>query len=562
LCDLWVWPTRRAGATVTAMICCRPSRRDVVRWSAVVASASLVPVLDGAPARAADNVRPVNLELVTVTETTAVITWYTGVPGTDDGLGRMKPAPSDAVVVYGTHPSRLTRTAHGPSGTPYHYVELTDLEPGQTYYYKALSRGRAATPTFLAFGESAGSPHGDVFAFTTPQPPPGRHLFSVALCNDLHLGEDRKSTRLNSSHVKISYAVFCLKKKIHTNRLSATYSLSHAYRRALAASPTRRSSDLGPLKGPGGHSHVSRVRRVGGQSSRRRVRLHDPAAAAGPAPLLRRVVQRPAPGRNGRRTDRPAPLDQGHQPGARSPALPRGPGEGVGRRRAGPRRAVPSRGRRHHQRSGPRRPGERQRRPRRVRHAGQRLPGGQGQPRPGALRRALRVLQPPRTPGERLLPGRVLSGVVRRRDLLHPQPQRPARHRPGHLRQARRRRRRGRPVSRPAGLVRGRAEEGPRPPHRGLRPPPPVRGERPTRHNRDPLHGRGPIPADPRGLQQDTGRLPPPRGPYPPQPTLGVPPGAAGRPAGSGRGEGVSGRLHPSPRPHRRLRVELLQDPK
>src|SRR5690606_39285195 len=30
-------------------------------------------------------------------------------------------------------------------------------------------------------------------------------------------GRDRKSTRLNSSHVKISYAVFCLKKKIpHT----------------------------------------------------------------------------------------------------------------------------------------------------------------------------------------------------------------------------------------------------------------------------------------------------------------------------------------------------------
>src|SRR5690606_40689953 len=27
------------------------------------------------------------------------------------------------------------------------------------------------------------------------------------------VGEDRKSTRLNSSHVNISYAVFCLKKK-------------------------------------------------------------------------------------------------------------------------------------------------------------------------------------------------------------------------------------------------------------------------------------------------------------------------------------------------------------
>src|SRR5436309_10742358 len=31
---------------------------------------------------------------------------------------------------------------------------------------------------------------------------------------------DRKSTRLNSSHVKISYAVFCLKKKTYTNSTS------------------------------------------------------------------------------------------------------------------------------------------------------------------------------------------------------------------------------------------------------------------------------------------------------------------------------------------------------
>src|SRR5476651_2842396 len=29
----------------------------------------------------------------------------------------------------------------------------------------------------------------------------------------LHHGRDRKSTRLNSSHANISYAVFCLKKK-------------------------------------------------------------------------------------------------------------------------------------------------------------------------------------------------------------------------------------------------------------------------------------------------------------------------------------------------------------
>src|SRR5690606_40731375 len=33
-------------------------------------------------------------------------------------------------------------------------------------------------------------------------------------------GGDRKSTRLNSSHVKISYAVFCLKKKTCEDRLT------------------------------------------------------------------------------------------------------------------------------------------------------------------------------------------------------------------------------------------------------------------------------------------------------------------------------------------------------
>src|SRR6266700_1493522 len=35
--------------------------------------------------------------------------------------------------------------------------------------------------------------------------------------------EDRKSTRLNSSHVKISYAVFCLKKKKKHSKTSSSY---------------------------------------------------------------------------------------------------------------------------------------------------------------------------------------------------------------------------------------------------------------------------------------------------------------------------------------------------
>src|SRR5256885_12822833 len=43
-------------------------------------------------------------------------------------------------------------------------------------------------------------------------------------------GIDRKSTRLNSSHLVISYAVFCLKKKNtrHVNN-SVTYVTSHTY---------------------------------------------------------------------------------------------------------------------------------------------------------------------------------------------------------------------------------------------------------------------------------------------------------------------------------------------
>src|SRR5690349_22675206 len=40
-----------------------------------------------------------------------------------------------------------------------------------------------------------------------------------AVLNDLCAVIDRKSTRLNSSHVEISYAVFCLKKKKNSEQL-------------------------------------------------------------------------------------------------------------------------------------------------------------------------------------------------------------------------------------------------------------------------------------------------------------------------------------------------------
>src|SRR5207249_9900934 len=42
---------------------------------------------------------------------------------------------------------------------------------------------------------------------------PLQDLVGIVTPADLHFERDRKSTRLNSSHVSISYAVFCLKKK-------------------------------------------------------------------------------------------------------------------------------------------------------------------------------------------------------------------------------------------------------------------------------------------------------------------------------------------------------------
>src|SRR5690554_2861740 len=46
-------------------------------------------------------------------------------------------------------------------------------------------------------------------------------LWTAALASVINALVDRKSTRLNSSHVRISYAVFCLKKKNNTPHLVA-----------------------------------------------------------------------------------------------------------------------------------------------------------------------------------------------------------------------------------------------------------------------------------------------------------------------------------------------------
>src|SRR5436305_1448280 len=71
-------------------------------------------------------------------------------------------------------------------------VDIGGSLPGNTLGQAAASAPRPQKPSYLV---------GGMTTTITPN-----------LTNDFRI-RDRKSTRLNSSHVRISYAVFCLKKK-------------------------------------------------------------------------------------------------------------------------------------------------------------------------------------------------------------------------------------------------------------------------------------------------------------------------------------------------------------
>src|SRR3989475_5827213 len=79
--------------------------------------------------------------------------------------------------------------------------------------YTTLFRSRVAEGAAAQFGESA-------FALTlkgAALTELGRYREALAVL-DQAVESDRKSTRLNSSHSQISYAVFCLKKKRGSSR--------------------------------------------------------------------------------------------------------------------------------------------------------------------------------------------------------------------------------------------------------------------------------------------------------------------------------------------------------
>src|SRR5256885_8475825 len=121
--------------------------------------------------------------------------------------------------------------------------------------YTTLFRSPVHRASFAACGPRGHGRGARDRGSANPRPPdhPGPRLAGL----DARAGEpgrgpprrDRKSTRLNSSHLVISYAVFCLKKKKHSNR-------DPGQPRQTTISPLQNSSSL--REATSSSSHVLR----------------------------------------------------------------------------------------------------------------------------------------------------------------------------------------------------------------------------------------------------------------------------------------------------------------
>jgi 3',5'-cyclic AMP phosphodiesterase CpdA len=106
------------------------------------------------------------VQVVTVTDTTAAITWETA-------------EPQEGGVAYGTDSRNLDQTAvEGAPPRRFHQCRLAGLQPGTKYHFAC--RGDPES------GERS-SPH---MSFTTLVPPPGRELFAFATMTDTHIGQE------------------------------------------------------------------------------------------------------------------------------------------------------------------------------------------------------------------------------------------------------------------------------------------------------------------------------------------------------------------------------------
>ena len=169
----------------------RLTRRQLLRHAGLVAAtfpAARMAAPEWALAQeAGDLAVPMNAELVTVTDTEMVVTWFTGDPTRPDEYGRPTPVAAPGRLLLGTSPSPADWeevASHEP--TPYHHVRVRGLQPGTRYWFRAESNGLPAAPTQLSPIDPDPTNAG---VFTTLVAPGGRELLRVAWMNDLHIGE-------------------------------------------------------------------------------------------------------------------------------------------------------------------------------------------------------------------------------------------------------------------------------------------------------------------------------------------------------------------------------------
>jgi len=189
------------------MECCRPSRRQALLWGSLAAATPLVAGAAASPASAAtpaattpsssSDILVTDLEVATVTDTSVVITWFTGSASQVDQYGFPEPLATDTELQLGQFdvstlsvvPGTLKTVLQDDTQTPYHYAEVHGLEPGTAYAYAALSNGQTAQQSSMQFPVGVGGSLDYPGAFETLTTPPGRYLFTLALGNDLHMGE-------------------------------------------------------------------------------------------------------------------------------------------------------------------------------------------------------------------------------------------------------------------------------------------------------------------------------------------------------------------------------------
>src|SRR5207302_2280513 len=107
-----------------------------------------------------------------------------------------------------------TSISHDPATTALYTLSLHDALPILTYSHSLPPRCGTLNGIF----RSATTETSDAISLRTVSleivfHPRNRGRQAIVQRMRRLPAEDRKSTRLNSSHVKISYAVFCLKKK-------------------------------------------------------------------------------------------------------------------------------------------------------------------------------------------------------------------------------------------------------------------------------------------------------------------------------------------------------------